>query len=1539
MAIEIFSATNGLNGTELWRTDGTAAGTVMIKDIYVAPNGVPNTNGYSSNPTDFTAVGNQVFFRAYDGTGSGESLWTTNGLTSGTTKLTASSVYNVSNLTNFNGALYFTAYDPTFGYSLFKSNGTAAGTSVVKGFGSSFSSGQTIKVLGGKMYFTGYDSSNGSEPWVSDGTAAGTVLLKDIYGGSNGSSPTNFTAAGSKVYFTAYDTTAGTELWVTNGTATGTTRVADLYSGTNTSSPSQMIALGSKLLFSAYNGSGSYLYITDGVTTTALTTTANGSAPSYLTVLGSTALFVGYDSTHGAGLFSTDGTTVSFVKAQSVYTAPVIMNGKVYYYGYDNAAAKTGLIVSDGTTAGTTLVKDFGFGFSSSFQNPVVVGSKFFFESFALDGTTGTELWVSDGTMAGTGLVKDIYPGQESANPEGLTSYNGKLLFSATEPGGGRELYVSDGTSAGTTLVKDINSTFDPATSLSMSNATAVGSKLFFNGYTPTYGSELYVSDGTASGTKLVGDLYAGSGGSNPNQLISVNGKLLFSASYGSSNFLHSSDGTTITQLSTTANAGSPSYLFSLGSKAIFYGYDTSHGAGLFSTDGTTVTFVKNTDYMTAAPVLYNGLAYYGGYDSGTSSYGLIKSDGTAAGTTLVKGLGFSNTVRNATVLGSKIYFTQYDSATGDELYVSDGTTAGTGLLKDIYVGISSSNATNLTAVGTKVFFTANDAAAGNEVWVTDGTDAGTTRVTDIVVGTNASNPSNLTALGGKLLFNAYDGRNTFLYATDGTTTTQLTTAENGGSASDDFTSLGSVATFTGYDQPHGTGLFATDGTTVTFLKNTYNYSSSRQTVVFNGKEYFNGYDSATNTYGLFVTDGTASGTTLVKAFPYSYNDPQFKVVGTKLYFQARDNTNGIELWATDGTVAGTVMLSDTRTANSSNATGLTLLPNVPPEIAGVGASTQTTDKMAARPFASTIVTDADAPSQTLYVAVSLDPVKGSLSGSGGTYNAATGVYSLSGTAAQVTTALQALAFTPTPNRVAPGAKETTAIALGITDGVAPLLSASTSVVTTSVNDSPVVVADFVSATQRTSVGGSVLANDSDLDATDTFVVGAVAKGGTTLTVTASGTGIAGLYGTLAINTAGAFSYAASAEGLISIGQTVLDTFSYAAFDRFGGGSATTLTFSVTGSPTGNAGSNTFLSSAGNDAIDGRAGADMVIYSGAWSAYAISRSGDSWRIADGRTGAPDGTDTLLNIETVRFGDGSVLAFDTDNANWWQYLITTTRSDGRVSHLQALRDNGKTWSVDYDLDNTTWWTSLITETRADGRAELQQAVKDDGGQWKTTYDLDNTAPWQFQTEVSRPDGRLELRQALRDDGGNSVTNYDLDNTTWWRSLTTEARADGRVEKQQAVRDDGTGWKTSYDLDNGTWWQSLTEVSRTDGRVELQQALRDDGGQWKTTYDLDNTTWWTSLTEVSRTDGRVELQQALRDDGKAWKTSYDVDNTTWWTSLTEVARKDGRTELQQALRDDGNTFTATYDLDDQFAWTVEAIVRDPSGVVLSTDYYFY
>ena len=123
-------------------------------------------------------------------------------------------------------------------------------------------------------------------------------------------------------------------------------------------------------------------------------------------------------------------------------------------------------------------------------------------------------------------------------------------------------------------------------------------------------------------------------------------------------------------------------------------------------------------------------------------------------------------------VMNNVAYFATKDDSNGEELWRSDGTAAGTYLVKDINPGESSSGIGNIILSGNEIFFSADSSSnyTGSKIWKSDGTDAGTMQVSDAV---NAIQyPLQLCDVNGTVFFTTTnnDRRNNQLWKTDGTT-------------------------------------------------------------------------------------------------------------------------------------------------------------------------------------------------------------------------------------------------------------------------------------------------------------------------------------------------------------------------------------------------------------------------------------------------------------------------------------------------------------------------------------------------------------------------------------------------------------------------------------------------------------------------------------------------------------------------------------------------------------------------------------------------
>jgi ELWxxDGT repeat protein len=387
------------------------------------------------------------------------------------------------------------------------------------------------------------------------------------------------------------------------------------------------------------------------------------------------------------------------------------------YFNANNGENGNELYVSDGTDKGTQLVTDlrpgannYGYAYSSFPFRLVEFNDRLYFTANVAG--NGNELFVSDGTESGTQLLLDLYPGEDnygvnSSYPSNLVELNDKLYFSADDGKNGRELYVSDGTAEGTQLLADINpeeNKYGLINNSDPSGFVEFNDQLYFSANDGEHGYELFVSDGTAEGTKLVADIYQGTNGfgfsygSNPSNLVEFNDQLYFSAEDGENgNELFVSDGTAEgTELLADINPGentygsSPSDFVEFNDQLYFSADDGEHGDELFVTDGTA----EGTKLLADI--------YQGTNDSGYS---------------------YSSSPSDLVVFNDQLYFTASDGKNGNELYVSNGTAEGTQLFADIYPGSgnygfpASSFPSNLTVFGDELFFAANNGETGTELY------------------------------------------------------------------------------------------------------------------------------------------------------------------------------------------------------------------------------------------------------------------------------------------------------------------------------------------------------------------------------------------------------------------------------------------------------------------------------------------------------------------------------------------------------------------------------------------------------------------------------------------------------------------------------------------------------------------------------------------------------------------------------------------------------------------------------------------------------
>jgi ELWxxDGT repeat protein len=851
----IFAATTLEEGRELRSSDGTAAGTFLLADVC--------PGACSSDPLPIAVTPRGVFFvtRLSDpGTRAG--LWITRG-TPATTMLLAEGVQATGGRTAVwmasQNVLYFSGFDSAHGSELWRSDGTLAGTYLVKDLwpGPSGDVGE-LEVYRGRVFFGASDGVTGWALWTSDGTTAGTVLVKDPSPSTSTSElGLRWLRATTGYLFFEANSPAGRELWRSDGTTAGTRLVADLTPGASSTDIGNVVAVGNRVFLEARAGAGGpgqEVWVSDG--------TARGTRQ--LTHFVEPSPFSYGISSYGA------------------LSAAVAIGNRLFFPARETGLGRE-LWTTDGTAAGTHLVADLCPGSCSgvgtvwpAFQNRIYFTPG--------DPSHGAGLWVTDGTAAGTRLVRNLCPGLCNSFPSDPFSLGSVLLFTANgDPAhNNRQVWKTDGTTAGTVQLSSFPGSNFILNGQGLQGTTTPG-KLFFAADDGVHGLEPWVSDGTAAGTRLAANIDGvDHGGSKPDGFMAAGGTLYFFADDG----VHGSE---LWRSDGTAGGTELVHEFVPGPEAPARFRPASARADL---DGTLV--------FTAELGLQSSLWRSDGTDAGT--YALTPDD------VQVDEYPWDVAFRAA---GGKAFFLASRPATGKELWVSDGTLAGTRGL-DLVPGAYGSEPYSLTPFGDRLVFTSNSSLFGDRrLWVSDGTDAGTAPVTDAVQPTGA-----LTAHLGLLYFlgtDASNGSNRQLWRSDGTAagTVKLPDLIPGSSLyAQSLTSLGSRLLL--WDAFNGTpqaGLWATDGTAagtqqINSVLSLSTYPGPRE---LGGVVYFGGTDGHSEL--LWRTDGTAAGT-----YPLRDRDGQtiakpdiLTLFAGKLYFITPDL--GATLWQSDGTPQGTFPL------------------------------------------------------------------------------------------------------------------------------------------------------------------------------------------------------------------------------------------------------------------------------------------------------------------------------------------------------------------------------------------------------------------------------------------------------------------------------------------------------------------------------------------------------------------------------------------------------------------------------------------------------
>lgn len=487
-----FAANDGIHGRELWRIHESGQEISLVCDI--AP-GISSSNPYHLHSTEYS-----LYFIADDGK-NGKELWRINDAHDGAQRVCditpGTAGTEIWSLTSLHDRLYFCAASPVYGEEVHVSDGTPQGTRILKDIapGRADSGPHNLVAFGNRLFFTCNDGIHGEEPWISDGTESGTRPAADIAapGATASSNPDNLVALNHLLLFAANDGIHGREPWVSDGTEGGAHLLCDIYDGAAGSRPTDFTLHQEEVFFSAESPEyGRELWRTRGTPET--TALVCDMAP---------------------GPASADPRQLRSLNGRLYFVAEEGVHGQALWRLARETSPEWLFNCSD-----TGGVQDLFSLWNTLYLH--IVSAEGVPRLHVLEeneeGATATPASAASGEDIGRFLQSEaagrsetefrnrlaqfIHPfGAASPRYAPLPNTEETIVFTAYTPSTGAELWRSDGTHAGTRLVQDI---FPGPAGAGPDQFTVLNSGLFFIAESPAEERVLYVTQGTAETTMQV---------------------------------------------------------------------------------------------------------------------------------------------------------------------------------------------------------------------------------------------------------------------------------------------------------------------------------------------------------------------------------------------------------------------------------------------------------------------------------------------------------------------------------------------------------------------------------------------------------------------------------------------------------------------------------------------------------------------------------------------------------------------------------------------------------------------------------------------------------------------------------------------------------------------------------------------------------------------------------------------------------------------------------------------------------------------------
>jgi ELWxxDGT repeat protein len=684
---------SGETGEDLWVTDGTPGGSRRLADFErVSCSSFHPIECETPDVNSAVADGDAIYFETHR-TGHGAEIWRSDGTEAGTrplAELPPGSVIVQPPRRLGDRWIFPAAFSgqPATLWTAGEGFARAAPlTSCEGGECPAFRGFLTESPTAPSQLFAGEDAAHGLELWVTDGR--GTRRLSDACPGScpglrfEDYFAVRLGVSAGRAWFRAYSnpeapSDTGSELWVTDGTPGGTHRAAGHVAGNDIGFLGGLAYFGSGRL----ENPASELWSADGSVGGArrvavLKRFAPGSTPWFQPFKGGVLL----RTFEPPRLWESDGTpegTAPFAGfppdagrgfAQFLPQAGSLQFFEAYHQaGGSESPSSSEVWRSDGSLRGTRRVAALK---RNEFIGPAIAWAGKLL--FVVDNSVNCSLWSSDGTEPGTRRILPPLPGVRC--PTALLDLGPRFLFVARVGTGRRfvpQVFVSDGTPAGTRQISAIQGAREP---LYGDQPVQIDGTVYFRISGPIEsGPELWQTDG-ATRTRRVSSVTAAT------DLYAFRGSLYFTASLedGRGLFRVSPGGRPPVALTKIdAFQYMPTLFSPLGDRLLFTGADLEHGAELWSTDGTPEGTRRLRDLQpgpgSSEPqgLVSDGTRVFFSADDGAHGRELWESDGTAEGTRMVADLapgGFSALSPDSSlaVANGFLFFGADDGKTGLE--------------------------------------------------------------------------------------------------------------------------------------------------------------------------------------------------------------------------------------------------------------------------------------------------------------------------------------------------------------------------------------------------------------------------------------------------------------------------------------------------------------------------------------------------------------------------------------------------------------------------------------------------------------------------------------------------------------------------------------------------------------------------------------------------------------------------------------------------------------------------------------------------------